>query len=107
MRGAPPAADVALARCAAHATGLHQSPAGAHAAPARPAHRCCARRRALYKSPLMIGHDLRDFSESSLKILLAKVGSLLSADGRGGSGTDRAGRQRSELLADAGGRRGG
>lgn len=28
---------------------------------------------ALYKSPLMIGHDLRDFSKASLSILLAKV----------------------------------
>ena len=94
MRGASPAADVALARSAAHAAGLHQSPAGAHAAPAPRTHHFYARRRALYKSPLMIGHDLRDFSESSLKILLAKVGG-------------RAGRQRGELLASApGGRRG-
>lgn len=29
---------------------------------------------ALYKSPLMIGHDLRDFSQASLSILLSKVG---------------------------------
>lgn len=27
----------------------------------------------LYKSPLMIGHDLRDFSKASLGVLLSKV----------------------------------
>ena len=34
---------------------------------------------ALLKSPLMIGHDLRDFSKTSLGILLAKVGPRLAA----------------------------
>ncbi len=28
---------------------------------------------ALYKSPLMIGHDLRDFSKQSLSVLLSKA----------------------------------
>jgi hypothetical protein len=40
---------------------------------------------ALLKSPLMIGHDLRDFSAQSLSILLSKVGL------RGGGGGVRAG----------------